>query len=321
MSRRCGLASCGLEVPPSGGGCSRCQAIAYCGVAHQRADWRRHREECTPPPAYRVAEVEGKGRGLVATRTLEVGDLVISEKPLLKMPDPYTDVTSTIEDYLLNEFGKLSEALKARVLDMRAGVYGQDVLGKFTNNALIVEGMGTALYDNIAYMNHSCSPNVFVTEEETKKVRVFRRIKEGEEIVAGYVGPNNVSTREERVKAISEQKGFVCRCRLCSLTGDDLKQNDITRRIIRDLRKRVCEAIDSKEYALAFETSEQMVEVMEMMKDELILVFSVALSKCSWLAVLVGRKEAEGRYRERYKALVTTLGREFKMKIEEVAAN
>ena len=35
--------------------------------------------------AYRVVEVAGKGRGLVASRTLEAGELVLSEKMFLKL--------------------------------------------------------------------------------------------------------------------------------------------------------------------------------------------------------------------------------------------
>ena len=37
--------------------------------------------------AYKLVKIEGKGRGLVSTRNLEVGDLVVSEKAFLKLPD------------------------------------------------------------------------------------------------------------------------------------------------------------------------------------------------------------------------------------------
>ena len=35
--------------------------------------------------AYKLVQFEGKGRGLVATRTLEVGELVLSERAFLKI--------------------------------------------------------------------------------------------------------------------------------------------------------------------------------------------------------------------------------------------
>ena len=34
---------------------------------------------------FQVVQIEGKGRGLVATRTLEIGELVLSEKAFLKI--------------------------------------------------------------------------------------------------------------------------------------------------------------------------------------------------------------------------------------------
>jgi hypothetical protein len=28
--------------------CSRCQAVAYCGKEHQKADWKAHKKACVP---------------------------------------------------------------------------------------------------------------------------------------------------------------------------------------------------------------------------------------------------------------------------------
>ena len=36
---------------------------------------------------YKLVEIEGKGRGLVATRPLEIGELVLSEKAFLRVPN------------------------------------------------------------------------------------------------------------------------------------------------------------------------------------------------------------------------------------------
>ena len=175
------------------------------------------------------------------------------------------------------------------------------------------------LYDNITYINHSCSPNAYWMGVEIMKVRVCRRIEEGEEIVACYL-PSTcyISTREERVKVISEKWDFFCRCQLCSLSGDDLKRNDLTRKILMDLRKRMREAYDRQEYDLAFETSEQIVEVMDKIKDGLIMKLPSALVDCSQLAALAGGEEAAARYKERALALATTLGKEVKMKIVKI---
>jgi hypothetical protein len=47
----CALPSCGARTRADGSGkklqrCSGCEAEAYCGAAHQRADWARHKPRC-----------------------------------------------------------------------------------------------------------------------------------------------------------------------------------------------------------------------------------------------------------------------------------
>jgi len=316
-----------VEVP-SGGSCARCKTVVYCGVAHQRADWRRHRGECTPLPAYRVVVVEGKGRGLVATRTLEVGELVMSEKPLLVMSGP--DSPATFME-MLKKYDEVPDAVKTRIKDMAVDETG----GRFDNefwvrdnkdwvllmkifatNCVELPDEGYALYDKPSFINHSCSPNVCVTayREGGMVVRVCRRVKEGEEMLANY-RCRKISTREERM---AEMKGrFMCRCDLCALTGDDLKRNEIARKVIQQLEKKVQEVFRRREYPLAFKVQVQKVEAMEKIKDELVLQLPEALSQCYMLAALAGREEEAARYKERTLALVTTLGREWRNNVEE----
>ena len=56
--------------------CGRCQSITYCGRECQREDWPRHSQYCIP---VMVAEIPGKGRGLVASKAFKKG-----ERPLKK---------------------------------------------------------------------------------------------------------------------------------------------------------------------------------------------------------------------------------------------
>jgi hypothetical protein len=49
--KACSLPGCGLRKRADDSGkalkiCSRCRAAVYCGPAHQRADWARHKAEC-----------------------------------------------------------------------------------------------------------------------------------------------------------------------------------------------------------------------------------------------------------------------------------
>jgi hypothetical protein len=57
----CALPGCGVRTRADGTSarplrrCGACRAVAYCGPAHQRADWARHRLECRSEAAERAA--------------------------------------------------------------------------------------------------------------------------------------------------------------------------------------------------------------------------------------------------------------------------
>jgi hypothetical protein len=51
----CALPGCGARDRDGGGAkklprCGTCRTVCYCGAAHQREDWRRHKRECGAPP-------------------------------------------------------------------------------------------------------------------------------------------------------------------------------------------------------------------------------------------------------------------------------
>ena len=62
--------------------CFKCHAITYCGVECQKADWERHEWNCHP---VMVKEFPGKGRGLVAARDIEKGEMIFKDKPVIKL--------------------------------------------------------------------------------------------------------------------------------------------------------------------------------------------------------------------------------------------
>ena len=57
--------------------CSQCHSIAYCGQECQREDWGRHKDNCIP---VMITELRGKGRGLVASRDINIGQVILNEK-------------------------------------------------------------------------------------------------------------------------------------------------------------------------------------------------------------------------------------------------
>lgn len=109
---------CQKENPKT---CSRCHSISYCSKDCQKIDWKRHKTECnrtitleriqgnggvktkiTPlnismkhakntsvdldssVSSFICTEIPGKGEGLIATRNIGYGELIIQERPIME---------------------------------------------------------------------------------------------------------------------------------------------------------------------------------------------------------------------------------------------
>jgi hypothetical protein len=62
----CALPGCGARVRDGAAAkkllrCGTCRAACYCGAAHQRADWRRHKGACIAPPPHNDDEQAAAG--------------------------------------------------------------------------------------------------------------------------------------------------------------------------------------------------------------------------------------------------------------------
>lgn len=305
--------------------------INYCGRDHLVRDWGRHRLECCPPLVFEVVEVPGKGRGLVATKVLEVGDLVVSEKPLLTLkcqPTP-RDFRVTMAN-----FEKLTPEKKGVILAMEetgevklsAGFCllndsEQQMARKFQAYAIdsgLDEDAPSALYEHICLINHSCSPNVFWTDgkETAQEVRVCRRIEVGEEIVAGYYVFSDFPLRQERRDKISRERQFLCHCRLCSLDMDDMQEDDKIRKTIQSLHKEVDRVFNRSGPSKALKLAEEKLALMEKIKEHMILRLPEALLECFNLAALAN-KGVMVRYKERALELSAALSQGHKEKAEQ----
>ncbi|XP_055531487.1 SET domain-containing protein SmydA-8 [Wyeomyia smithii] len=67
--------------------CSGCSAVYYCGVEHQKQDWKNHKNACHP---FKICSDERFGRYLVATKDIKAGEIVLKESPLVYGPAQVT---------------------------------------------------------------------------------------------------------------------------------------------------------------------------------------------------------------------------------------
>ena len=179
-------------------------------------------DQAVEDASYKVVEVEGKGRGLVAAKTLNVGELVVSEKMFLKM--------AAGSEHDVSSFARLNKETKKKLMKLSCPTKPQESEGsvheilqmKFLTNCIPLDSDNqdqrpaeSAVFETISMINHSCAPNVaWFTEEMDKtrrEVRVCRHIKEGEEILASYIGLSEFPLRQERRDSLMTTWAFVCR--------------------------------------------------------------------------------------------------------------
>ena len=65
--------------------CNQCNSITYCDKVCQREDWGRHKDNCIP---VMLTELKGKGRGLVASRDIQVGEVIFTEEAAISWNPP-----------------------------------------------------------------------------------------------------------------------------------------------------------------------------------------------------------------------------------------
>lgn len=174
------------------------------------------------PPFYEQV-FPGKGRGLVANKTLNRGDQIFSSTPIL--------ITDDIDD--LPEAERLAlwhRAVAALPPATRETFWGlaprfpdgesdahED---RITTNYFEIEvdkNMLSGLFPEIARMNHDCRPNAAYFFDEatlTHRIHAIRHIYPGEEITITYI--NNEVARNKRMKRLSSGWGFQCSCSACS---------------------------------------------------------------------------------------------------------
>jgi hypothetical protein len=172
--------------------------------------------------------IPNKGQGLIATRNIAPGMLILSEAPLFTT-ESLTDEATTEKD-LAKIIKSLPKQGQRAFLSLHNNFPGQP--NPFSNivrtNAYPLgsnSGVG-AIFPVTARINHSCRPNAqqwWNPRLEKETVHAVREIKEGEEITMSYIQGGASSVRQSELR---DHFGFQCTCELCSLPSDLLRISD-----------------------------------------------------------------------------------------------
>ena len=190
----------------------QCHAVTYCGKECQVADWPRHQENCVP---VMVKDYEGKGRGLVASKDIKMGELILIDKAVLANKDIVTEfygynIKPEAERFLLNQ----------------------------------------KILKDISLLNHSCAPNAAMglldgeknrEPEKRFELRAIKNIAKDDEVSIFYPSDDHDGScflpHAGNRALIKKCYGFDCRCVVCLRQVPN--QDDVIKEIHKTLNNKV----------------------------------------------------------------------------------
>ncbi|KAJ3278448.1 hypothetical protein HK104_002326 [Borealophlyctis nickersoniae] len=189
-------------------------------------------------PLFRVADIPGKGKGLLAARDLKRGTLIIAEPPLFTMPNFIPSVAGAGASILASRMDSLSPAQKSAFYalhDCHNPKAPQPMTIIHTNALpLGVNATNGGIFPTIARKNHACLPNAHHSWNSARQMEVVyavAEIKADTEILTCYEG--GWQGRDERRQMSWEKFKFWCNCAGC--TRADVNESDARRARIRQL--------------------------------------------------------------------------------------
>ncbi|KAL1742041.1 hypothetical protein HDZ31DRAFT_44110, partial [Schizophyllum fasciatum] len=183
---------------------------------------------------FTIADLPGRGKGLIAVRDIERGELLIREEPLFRVPFSTADPKGIIAAGLRNA----SPEGRAAFLNLSyVGLPGDfdpaadpdtHALAIFQTNAVSAGGQ-VGIFPRMARLNHGCvrafnSVYSWRENEGALVVLALRPIAKGEELLTTYFDTKRA--RDERRAHLRERYGFECSCSVCALPEEQSRALD-----------------------------------------------------------------------------------------------
>ncbi|KAJ7725376.1 hypothetical protein B0H16DRAFT_1594758 [Mycena metata] len=172
------------------------------------------------PPPFVVRDIPGKGKGVIATRDIKQGELLLQESPMFVVPKSITGSPAAFIWRLLNNVTQAD----------RDATHPEEVaLAIFQTNAVSAADDGVGVFPRMARMNHGCASAFNAVYSWRKRerqlfVHALRNIQRGQELLTTYTETKR--SRHERREFLLQRYGFLCTCAVCSLDDATSKLSD-----------------------------------------------------------------------------------------------
>ncbi|KAK1968369.1 SET domain-containing protein [Colletotrichum sublineola] len=211
-------------------------------------------------PPFEIKEVEGKGLGMIANKTLARGDNVMLKTPVLLAHRAFIERTPAVDQHALlgAVVGFLPPRTRDGFLSQMGHFGGHQVSDIMATNSFQMDIGGGAQgdghhygnYPEVSRYNHDCRPNVAfrIGADLRHRTTVVRPVKPGEELTITYLDP--LGTRSVRQHRAKLAWGFECGCSQCGLAKKQAAESDARvleieelERLLSDVSARVTSAM------------------------------------------------------------------------------
>ncbi|KAI0166925.1 SET domain-containing protein [Hypoxylon sp. FL1284] len=191
-----------------------------------------------PAPPYREVELEGKGIGLVTTRTIRAGELVMARTPGIMVNEHAIKVLGrkAMSELLVRAVDDLPQQHRAALLSLSShsrAIDAGDLIFKILETNSFRTGYHDgvnpfySLFAEVSRANHDCKPSCtyyFDHNNFFQKVLSVRDIAVGEELSIAYYDP--LQTHAARQEKLQKEWGFKCSCERCSANASSIAESD-----------------------------------------------------------------------------------------------
>ncbi|XP_030051898.1 N-lysine methyltransferase SMYD2 isoform X1 [Microcaecilia unicolor] len=268
--------------------CGRCKQAFYCNAECQKGDWPMHKLECSAMCTF--------GQNWNPSETVRLTARILAKQKMQPERSPSEKLLAVKEfeshlDKLDNEKRELiqndiaalhhfySKHLEYPDNATLVFLFAQVNCNGFTIEDEELSHLGSAVFPDVALMNHSCCPNVIVTYKGTlAEVRAVQEISTGAEIFTSYI--DLLYPTEDRNDRLKDAYFFCCDCKECSTKGKDeaklelRKLNDPPKpEAIRDMIKYARNVIEEFRRAKHYKTPSELLEICELSLDKMGAVF------------------------------------------------
>ncbi|KAM7406264.1 hypothetical protein PAMP_000652 [Pampus punctatissimus] len=284
--------------------CGKCKQAYYCNVDCQRGDWPMHKLECVAMCAYGENWCPSETVRLVARIIMKQCDMchqrIVTELPFRPVSHahkatwwPAAVWYHLYLDKMDNEKEEMNQAdiaalhhfYSRHISDLPDEQALTELFAQVNCNGFTIEDeelshLGSAVFPDVALMNHSCSPNVIVTYNGTvAEVRAVQEINPGEEIFNSYI--DLLYPTEDRKERLLDSYFFTCQCTECTTKSKDNEKMEIRKlssppepEEIRSMVRYAKNVIEEFRRAKHYKTPSELLEMCELSQEKMGTIFA-----------------------------------------------